>query len=134
MTFAPFNSSTNQIFIDLGLVKVRELISLNQLKLVYDFTQNSLACDLMNLFSYCSEVHAVPRELNNTLNKLIYVPRVNTTTYGLGSIRYRCAILWNKYFKNGEIKVNEDKKNNVKLSKIKNKKSFNWILDKILDF
>ena len=29
MTFAPFNSSTNEIFIELGLVKVRDLISLN---------------------------------------------------------------------------------------------------------
>ena len=122
MSFAPFNSSTNQIFIDLGLVKVRELISLNQLKLVYDFTQNSLPTDLMNLFSFSSDVHTVTRELNSTVNKLIYIPKVNTTTYGIDSIRYQCATLWNKYFKNGEIKIDDDKKNNVKLSKIKNKK------------
>ena len=130
MTFAPFNSSTNQIFIDLGLVKVRELISLNQLKVVYDFTQNSLPTDLMNLFSFSSDVHIVPRELNSSVNKLIYIPRVKTTTYGLDSLRYQCATLWNKYFKSGEIKIDDDKKNNVKLSKIRNKKSFNWILKK----
>ena len=130
MSFAPFHSSTNQIFIDLGLVKVRELISLNQLKVVYDFTQNSLPTDLMNLFSFSSDVHIVPRELNSSVNKLIYIPRVKTTTYGLDSLRYQCATLWNKYFKSGEIKIDDDKKNNVKLSKIKNKKSFNWILKK----
>ena len=130
MSFAPFNSSTNQIFIDLGLVKVRELISLSQLKIVYDFTQNSLPSDLMNLFNFSSDVHTAPRELNSSVNKLIYIPRVNTTTYGINSISYQCATLWNKYFKKGDIKVDEDKKNNVKLSKIKNKKSFNWILKK----
>ena len=129
-SYYPFTSSTNKIFIDLGLVKVREIISLNQLKVVYDFTQNSLPSDLMNLFSFSGDVHTVPRELNSTVNKLIYIPRVNSTTYGIDSIRYQCATLWNKYFKNGEIKVNEDKKNNVKLSKIKSKKCFNWIMKK----
>ena len=50
--------------------------------------------------------------------------------YEIDSIRYHCATLWNKYFKKGEINVDDDKKNNVKLVKIKNKKSFNWILKK----
>ena len=126
MNFAPFDSSTNKIYIDLGLVKVRELISLNQLKIFYDFTQNSFPSDLMNLFNFSSDFHTAPRELNSIVNKLIYIPRVKTTTYGINSISYQ----WNKYFKNGEIKVDEDKKKNVKLSKIKTKKSFNWILKK----
>ena len=84
----------------------------------------------MNLFNFSSDIHRAPRELNSSVNKLIYIPRVNTTTYGINSISYQCATLWNKYFKKGDIKVDEDKKNNVKLSKIKNKKSFNWILKK----
>ena len=84
----------------------------------------------MSLLSFSSDIHSVPRELNSSVNKLIYVPRVKTTTYGIDSIRYHCATLWNKYFKNGEIKIDDDKKNNKKLSKIKSKKSFNWILKK----
>ena len=81
-------------------------------------------------FSFSSDVHTVPRELNSNVNKLIYIPRVKTTTYGINSIIYQCATLWNKYLKKCEIKVDDDNKNNVKLSKIKNKKSFNWILKK----
>ena len=84
----------------------------------------------MNLFSYSSDVHIVSRELNSTVNKLIYIPKVKTSTYGIDSIRYQCATLWNKFFKKGEINVDDDKKNNMKLSKIKNKKSFNWTLKK----
>ena len=70
----------------------------------------------MNLFSYSGDVHTVSRELNSTVNKLIYIAKVKTTTYGLDFIRYKCATLWNKFFKNGEIKVDDDKKNNKKKS------------------
>ena len=37
MTFAPYDSPTNQKFIDLKLIKVRDIIKMNQLKLVYNF-------------------------------------------------------------------------------------------------
>ena len=94
MTSAPFDLSTEEIFIELGLVKVRDLISLNQLKLVYDFTQNRLPTDLMNLFTYSSDVHTASRELNSTVNKLIYIPKVKTLT----PIRYKCATLWKIFF------------------------------------
>ena len=50
MTFAPFNSNTDQSFIDLGLLKVREVIKLNQLKVVYDSYDKKLPDDLMSLF------------------------------------------------------------------------------------
>ena len=130
ISFAPFNSSTNEIFIELGLLKVRDLISLNQLKLVYDFIENNLPSDLMSLFNFCSEAHSVPREFNSTVNKLNYIPRVKTTIYGIDSIRYHCATLWNKFFKEGEINVDDDKKNNVKLLRIQNRKSFNLISKK----
>ena len=52
------------------------------------------------------------------------------TSYGINSISFQCAILWNKYLKKGEINVDEDDKNNVKLSEIKNRKTFNWIMKK----
>ena len=86
----------------------------------------------MNLFNFTSDVHTSPRELNSTVNKLIYIPRVSTTTYGIKSISYLCATLWNEYFKKGEINVDEDEKNNVKLSKIKNKKKFQLGYEKAL--
>ena len=50
MTFAPFNSNTDQSFIDLRLLKVREVIKMNQLKVVYDFYDKKLPDDLMSLF------------------------------------------------------------------------------------
>ena len=95
MTFAPFNSHTNQIFIDLQLIKVRDLIAMSQLKLVYDFLNDRLPTDLMSLFRLSSDVHTTFRRLKSTINKLIYIPNFKTITYGKDSLRYQCAKLWN---------------------------------------
>ena len=51
MTFAPFNSNTDQSFIDLSLLKVNEVIQINQLKVVYDFYDKTLPEDLMTFGS-----------------------------------------------------------------------------------
>ena len=76
------------------------------------------------------DVHTQSRELNSAVNSLLYIPKVKTKTYGLQSIRFHCAKLWNLKFKYGSIQVDDNKKNNVELSKIKNKNSFNNILKK----
>ena len=115
---------------DLGLLKVRDLISLSQLKLVYDFQNFRLPSDLMDLFKLSRDVHTTHRELNSTVNHLLHIPKANTTTYGLKSIRYQCPKLWNNVFKKGSLQVDEDKNNNIKLSDIKTKKGFNNVLKK----
>ena len=84
----------------------------------------------MSLFTLSSVVHTQPRELNSVVNSLLYIPKVKTKTYGLESIRFQCAKLWNKMFKNGNIQVDDDNKNNVKLSNIKSRNSFNNTLKK----
>ena len=43
MTFSDFNSHTNHLFIDLKLLKVRDIIKSQQLKLVYEFYNKSVA-------------------------------------------------------------------------------------------
>ena len=108
MSFASFEAHSNELFIDLGLLKVRDLISLDQLKLVYDFHTKRLPSDLMSLFQLSSDIHTQARELNSTVNKLLHIPKVKTSTYGLDSIRYQCAKLWNTKFKSGTIQVDED--------------------------
>jgi hypothetical protein len=47
MTFAPYDSNVDQSFLDLKLLKVRDVIKMHQLKLVYDFQDKSLPDDLM---------------------------------------------------------------------------------------
>ena len=122
MSFAPFNSHTNELFINLKLLKVRDLIDMSHLKLVYDFLNNRLPTDLRSLFRLASDVHTTTRELNSVVNNLIYIPAFKTITYGKASLRYRCAKLWNEKFKSGNIQIDIDE--NKKLTKIRNVKGF----------
>ena len=84
----------------------------------------------MTLFQISSDIHKTHRELNSTVNNLLYIPKAKTTTYGLQSIRYQCPKLWNNVFKKGFIQVDNDKTNNIKLSDIKTKKGFSSVLKK----
>ena len=70
MTFSDFNSHTNPLFIDLKLLKVRDIIKLNQLKLVYEFYNNALPTDLHNLFNFNCDIHKTNLELNSVVNNI----------------------------------------------------------------
>ena len=80
----------------------------------------------MPLFTYAKDVHP-NHELNSSENNLLYIPEIQTTTYGIKSIKYHCAKLWNEFFKNGSIQVknNNEKNSHLSLSKIKSKQNFN---------
>ena len=91
LTFSHFNSCTNHLFTNLKLLKVNDKIKFHQLELVYDFLENDLPSDLMNLFHPSGEVHATNLELNSTRKNLIHIPSINTNSYGNKSIKYHCA-------------------------------------------
>ena len=95
------------------MLKVREIIKLNQLKLVYDFHESRLPEDLMSLFRLSRDVHITSLVLTSVSNNLLYIPTIKTTTYGNQSIRYHCAKLWNEIFKKGSIQVDADSKKNI---------------------
>ena len=126
LTFSDFNAHTDDIFKDLKLLKVRDIIKMQQLKVAYDFLNNSLPIELMSLFTRSNDVHP-DFELNSSINNLLYIPRVITTTYGIKSVRYHCAKLWNDYFKNGSIQVKDmhEKNSIIQLNKIKSVHNFN---------
>ena len=121
LTFAPFNSHTDEIFEDLKILKVRDVIKMHQLRLVFDFLHGRLPSDLISLFRLSSDVHQ-NQVLTSSVNSLLYVPAVGTTTYGVDSIRYHCPKLWNELFRSGSIQVKDAREKNcrIRLSKIKN--------------
>ena len=70
LSFAPYGAHTNQLFINLNLLKLRDIIKLNQLMLVYDYYEGNLPADLMTLFRPSSEVHSTNMQLNSTIKSL----------------------------------------------------------------
>ena len=57
ITFSDFDSHTNPLFIDLKILKVYDVIKLQQLKLAYEYCYDLIPNDLRNLFNCNSEIH-----------------------------------------------------------------------------
>ena len=55
INFAPFNSHTNNMFLDNKLLNFDDIIKVEQLKLVFDFKNKNLPIDLLDLFKLNSD-------------------------------------------------------------------------------
>ena len=112
---------------NLKLLKVRDIIKSQQLKLVYEFYKNLLPIDLQCLFEFDSDIHNYPT--NSALKHLLHIPRIYTATYGNKSIKYHCPILWNSTVKNN-ITIDNNIKNNVAINQVHNVFQFKRTLKK----
>ena len=109
MTFSEFDCHTNPLFIKLKLLKVRDVIKSQQLKLIYDYHKNMLPADIHNLFVLISDVHVHD---NRYAKYLLHIPEIQTATYGNKSIKYHCPSIWNNTVRHG-ISVAADKTVNI---------------------
>ena len=98
LTFSDFQSHSNPLFIQLGLIKARDIIKSQQLKLVFDYLSGSLPDDLNVLFTLNSVVH---EHDNRHSEYLLHLPEIQTTTYGNKSINFHCPSVWNSTVRQG---------------------------------
>ena len=97
-------------------------LTFRNLRLEYHF-QCTVLPDLMSLFKLSSEVRIDCQDnLNSIINKLLYIPKFNSVTYGKQSLRYHVPKLWNETFKTGSIGVGTNK--SIPISNIKTIYSF----------
>ena len=87
ITFSDFRSHTNDLFIKHKILKARDIIKLQQLQLLYNFLDNSLPTDLLQLFKLNANTHS------HQTRQVFHVPRVDTSTYGVNSIKFHCPDL-----------------------------------------
>ena len=102
INFAPFNSHTNNIFFDNKLLKFDDIIKVEQLKVVFDFKNKNLPIDLLDLFKLNSDINS--HITRNASKGGMFIPQMKTTNFGIKSLRYSAAVLWNNFIKNNEIK------------------------------
>ena len=129
ITFSDFNSHTNPLFMNLKLLKVKDLIKLHQLKLVFEFYEQVIPTDLQNLFTFSRDMHTTNLVLRSARKIFLYIPAIKTSTYGYRSMKFHCAKLWNDTFKKG-IAIDGIEKNNVSLSQLRNKSHLKMTLKK----
>ena len=64
---------TNQLFIDLKLLKVNEIISTHQLKLIFEFRNDLLPSDLQTLFTLNENLHKY--QTRSSYNEHLCLPK-----------------------------------------------------------
>ena len=77
-------SSLFQIFVaiqtNLKLLKVNEIISTQQLKLIFEFRNNRLPSDIQILFTINKNLHKY--QTSSSYNEYLCIPKIQTTTFG----------------------------------------------------
>ena len=80
--------------------------------LMFNFINNKLPSDLSNMFQYSFTVHNY--NTRNVSNQGLYIPSINTTAFGIKSLRYNTPVVWNKL-----LKTNPEISNSVSMNSLK---------------
>ena len=93
MTFKKETAFSTPIFSDLEFLKMDDIRQLQLLSFVYD-CQNKLAPSYFhNFFVQCAQIHSYSTRLASRGD--LFLERKNTFQYGIRSIEYNGARLWN---------------------------------------
>ena len=98
MNFADFNSHTNDLFKDCQIPKVNDVICNELLKFAFDFMNNRLPIDLCQIL----KLNINRYNTRNMESGGLVVPRIDTTSYGIRSLRYAIPTLWNDFIKSNK--------------------------------
>ena len=87
----------NNLFNNDKILKFKDIIKFEQLKIIYEFKSNSLPKDLNNLFIENKDVNY--HFTRNVAKEDLYIPQILTKTFGTNSLKYSAAVLWNNNLK-----------------------------------
>ena len=74
---------------------------MQQLKLLYEFLDNSLPADLKEMFKLKSDIHS------HQTRQSFHIPAVNSSTYGIDSITYSVPKSYYDTFKTNGITIDK---------------------------
>ena len=77
------------------LLKLDDIIKIEQLKLVFQFKKGDLPNELNNLFKLNVNVY----NTRNASKGGLIIPKIHTTSFGNRSLRYSASVLWNEAIK-----------------------------------
>ena len=100
LTFSDFDAHANPLYLSLKILKLHDIITLSHIKLVYEFTKNSLPFDLQNLFKLSKDNVTSTMTLNSIRNNYLVIPHVNHDYSGTKSLKFQCPSTWNEFMKN----------------------------------
>ena len=88
-----YNNHTNPLFVDNKLLKLKDIIEMNYVELMFNIINNKLPPDLSILI--CFNI-LIPYNTRNVSNQGLHIPSINTTTtFGNKSLRYNTLLKTN---------------------------------------
>ena len=96
ITFPGFQEHTTPIFKNFKILKLQDIIKFNTLKLIYLYYKDQLPLKIKDIFTTNESVNPY----NTRSGKLLFIPQVNTTHYGIKSLRYNGPVIWSDFFRN----------------------------------
>ena len=94
MHFKSVNSSSRPLFKKSKILTLSDVIKLKDFLFAYDHYHNKLPQSLRGIFTLVNDTHA--HNTRNASNINLTLPSVNTSVYGIYSIKYQSILCWNK--------------------------------------
>ena len=93
MSFSGYLAHTSPLFNFFDIVKLPHKLGIKDCLLALDFLKGDVPCALDTLFSRCIDIHSC--DTRNAASNSLWVPHVDSTTYGSNSITFRSILIWN---------------------------------------
>ena len=97
LSFTDFHANADPLYKQYNVLKLNDLITLQNCLFVHDFFNNKLPTCFSTLFQPVYEIH--DRITKNSELSCLYVPFARTTKYGLNSFTHICIDNWNFFTK-----------------------------------
>ena len=107
-----FNSPSKPLYISNKILKLNDVIKLRNCLFVHDFLNNLLPNCFYDYFKELNLIYT--HDTRSSSLGCLYVPLVNTTTYGINSITYKSIQCWNRISRLYGINLSELSRNNLK--------------------
>ena len=94
MTFSEFRAHSEPLFKKLEILKFSDSLTVNNCSFVYDYFNNNLPNSFKNTFLRTNDLHKY--STRQAATGQLYIPKYETTTFGLKCIYKRCINSWNR--------------------------------------
>ena len=104
ITFSEFQEHTTPIFENFKILKLQDIIKFNTLKIICLYYKNQLPLKIKDTFTKNESITRIIPQVESF--KTFFISQVNTTHYGIKSLRYNDPVIWNDFFQNTDINKN----------------------------
>ena len=94
ITYTEFTEHTSRIFSELKLLKVKDIVLLTKLLYMFSFINENVSAELNTILAINRSIHSY--ETRSSM--VFHTPKTKTSSFGLSTLRWDGANLWNKFY------------------------------------